>query len=290
MSEQNAAPTPNPKRKLFFGLFLFPLLLAVGMAALLTTVVFLTHEEETPETLITAIKTGSPSKRWQKAFELSNELNRSPEMLREKGVMREIIHILSDPDRYDSKTRGYMALALSRFKDPEAVKAIRSRLPEENEEVQLYLLWGLGNVGDPEDAGELKRFLKSESADLRKMAVYVLGVLGDKEMISEVKPLLNDPVADVSWNAALSLARLGDDSGWDVLVGMLDRKTLASNYQLPKDQIEKVMMNAIRGVALLDREEAKPLLESLAESDESLAVRQAAIDAMNYQKEGAFSG
>jgi HEAT repeat protein len=280
----------DPKRKLFFGLFLFPLLIVVGMAALLCAVVFLTHEEETPETLITAIKTGSPSKRWQKAYELSNELNRHPEMIRERGVMREIIHILSDADRYDAKTRGYMAMALGRFQDPEAVQAIRQRLPEESEEVQLYLLWSLGNVGTAEDAKELKRFLKSENPDLRKMAVYVLGVLGDKEMILEVRPLLNDPVADVSWNAALALARAGDDSGWEILRRMLDRKALGSNYQLPEDQIEKVMVNAIRGVALLDREDAGPLLESLAREDESLAVRQAALEALKYGKEGRLNG
>jgi HEAT repeat protein len=281
----------DPKRKLFFGLFIFPLVIVLGMAALLCSVVFLTHEEETPESLITAIKTGSPSKRWQKAFELSNELNRQPEMIRGTGVMKEIIHILNDSVHYDAKTRGYMAMALSRFQEPEALEAIRKRLSEESEEVQLYLLWALGNLGGPEDAKVLEPFLKSENADLRKMAVYVLGVLGDKKMISEIKPLLNDPVADVSWNAALSLARLGDDSGWDLLMGMLDRKMLASNYQLPKDQIEKVMVNAIRGVTLLDREEAKPLLDSLARTDESLAVRQAAIEATRYEKkEGVLNG
>jgi hypothetical protein len=82
------AQTPQPQgRKLFYGLFLFPLLIAAGMAILLCTVVFLTHEEQNPETLITAIKTGSPSKRWQKAFELSNELNRSAENLRQTGLI-----------------------------------------------------------------------------------------------------------------------------------------------------------------------------------------------------------
>ena len=284
MTQTQIQPT-NPKRKLFFGLFLFPLLVAVGMAALLCTVVFLTQEKETPETLIAAIKSGSPSKRWQKSFELSNELNRHPEMIRGKGVMQEIIHILSDPDHYDAKTRGYMAMALSRFKEPEAIQALRKQLPLENPEVQLYLLWALGNLGVREASQDLGPFLKSENADLRKMAVYVLGVLGDQKMISGIKPLLNDSVQDVSWNAALSLARLGDDSGWKILMEMLDRKTLASQRSLSKTEIESVIVNAVKGAALLNRPDSLPILESLSQTDESLKVRQSAIEALKYQKQ-----
>lgn len=284
MSDEKETIQPNPRRKLFFGLFLFPLLIAVGMAALLCLVVFLTHEEETPETLIAAIKTGSPSKRWQKAFELSNELNRRPEMIREKGILREVIHILSDADHYEAKTRAYMAMALARFEDPEAVEAIRSRLQVEEEEVQLYLMWALGNLNAKEAAKDLEPFLSRESPDLRKMAAYVSGVLGDKETIPKLKPLLDDPVPDVSWNAALSLAQLGDDSGWEVLVKMLDRNTLASHYQMSKSQIETVMINALKGLARIPRPESVPVLESLARDDESLKVRQAAMEALSGEE------
>ena len=284
MKQERVTQAPNPKKKLFFGLFVFPLLIAVGMAALLCTVVFLTHEEETPETLITAIKTGSPSKRWQKAFELSNELNRHSEMIREKGVMKEIIHILSDPGHYDSKTRSYMAMAASRFKEPEVIQTVRERLKAEEPEVQIYLMWALGSLGAKEAAPDLLPLLSHESADLRKVAAYVLGVLGDKKVVPRLKPLLEDPVADVSWNAALALARLKDGSGRDVLMKMLDRSSLSQNHSLSKDQIESVMTNAIRGLRELERADSLPILESLARSDESLKVRQTAIEAIKIQQ------
>src|SRR3989338_7118412 len=119
---------PNTKRKVFFGLFVFPMLIAVTMAVLLSTIVLLTREEETPESLITAIKTGAPSKRWQKAFELSNELNSDGGMLRSAGIMNEVIHILNDKELYDAKTRGYMAMALGRFQTPEAEAALLEAL------------------------------------------------------------------------------------------------------------------------------------------------------------------
>lgn len=271
-------------RKLFFGLFIFPLLIAVGMAILLCSVVLLTSEEETPESLITAIKTGAPSKRWQKAFELSNELNRKQEGIRTQGVMREIIHILGDPAHYDAKTRSYMAVALSHFRDPEAMKALGKALQDESEDVVLYSIWALGVVEAKHYAAEILPFLQSRNDQLRKTAVYVLGVLGDKRTIEPIRPLLEDATADVRWNAALSLARLGDETGRDILLKMTEREILASQHQLNEEQIEKVMINAVKGLALIGGGRALEVLEPLSRHDKSLKVRQAAIEAIQYQK------
>ena len=179
---------PSGGRKLFFGLFVFPLLIAVGMAVLLCTVILLTHEDETPESLITAIKTGSPSKRWQKAFELSNELNRGRGTIRSEGLIKEVIHILGDVNHYDAKTRSYMAMALSHFHRPEAREALRRALKDESEDVELYALWALGVQQAREVVPDILPFLRNESDQLRKMAVYVLGVLGSRETVPAIQP------------------------------------------------------------------------------------------------------
>lgn len=287
---KNSAPGAQPdragQRKLFFGLFIFPLVIAVGMAVILCTVVLFTHEEETPETLIAAIKTGSPSKRWQKAFELSNEINRNRDAIRNQGVMREIAHILSDPAHYDAKTRGYMAIALSHFQDPEAAEALGKALKDESEDVQLYAIWALGVSGAKSHAGEIRAFLASRNDEIRKTAVYVLGVLGDNQAVAAIKPLLDDASPDLRWNAALSLARLGDDSGRDVLLKMAERESLEAEYQLNEEQIEKVMVNAVKGLALVGGASSREVLESLSRRDKSLKVRQAALEAIQYHDNG----
>ncbi len=277
-------PTPNTGRKLFFGLFIFPLVIAVGMAILLCSVILLTHEEETPESLITAIKTGSPSKRWQKAYELSNELNRNKGGIRHEGVVKEIIHILHDSAHYDSKTRGYMAIALSHFNQPEAITALRKALNDNDKDVQFYALWSLGVLQARAAATDCLPFLKNESDELRKMAAYVLGVMENQSFIVNLKPLLNDPAADVKWNAALSLARLGDDSGLEVLLKMLEREELAGRYKMSDEAIERVMINATKGLALIRKPESIKILESVSQNDKSLKVRQAAINALRYDK------
>ncbi len=275
---------PNSGRKLFFGLFVFPLLIAVGMAVLLSLVVFLTHEEETPESLIATIKTGKSRQQWQKAYELSNELNRAKKSPPNLAVQKEIISIIQDGIRYEPKTRAYMTIALSHFNNEESVQALTNAVHDLDRGVQLYALWGLGILDAKSAVGEVLPFLKDDNMETRKMAAYVLGVLGNSELAGELKFLLKDPAAGVRWNAALALARLGDGSGSEVLIKMLERETLVSEYKMPEDEIEKVMINATKGLALIQRPDSIKILESVSRSDTNLKVRQAAINAINFHK------
>ena len=285
----NSKTETQSGRKLFYGLFIFPLIIAVGMAVLLCTVVLLTKEVETPESLITAIKTGSPSKRWQKAFELSNELNQGRGLIRQSGVMKEVIHILRESKEYDPKTRAYMAVALSKFDDPETVPAIREALrAEEDPSVQIYLIWALGVKKDKESVDQILPYLKSPDEDLRKMASYILGALEEPKAAPALEPLLSDTSRDARWNAALSLAKLGKDSGYSILIKMLDRTALEREEALPEDKVEEIMMNAAKGVALLGKPESLEILAKISNSDKSLKVRQAAMEALEYQKQSTL--
>ncbi|HLD56414.1 MAG TPA: HEAT repeat domain-containing protein [Candidatus Omnitrophota bacterium] len=266
------------------------MLIAVTMAVLLSGIVLLTHEEETPETLITAIKTGAPSKRWQKAFELSNELNREGGLLRSAGIMNEVIHILNDKEHYDAQTRAYMAMALSRFRAPEAESALRKALSEvddsEDPKLTLFLIWGVGSFERPDSAHEISRFLESQHDDLRKAAAYVLGVLKNKEVIPTLERALEDSVIDVRWNAALSLARLGSSSGREILLQMVDRKHLnqvGAQRAVPllnEAETERVMVNAAKALGLIQDPEIRKTLEQLSKTDSNLKVRQAAMAAI----------
>lgn len=286
-NEQTAkALDPKSKQKLFFGLFVFPLLIAVGMAVLLCAIVFLTNEEETPETLITSIKTGAPSKRWQKAFELSNELNsKTQTTIRQTGILKEAIHILGEKEHYDSKTRAYMAMAVARFQTDEALMALHKALTEvdvKNDDAVLpiFLMWSIGNFENPRSAEVIKPFLESEDSALRKTAAYALGALKNPSVIPDLSRRLDDLELDVQWNAALSLARLGNPDGTDTLLKMIDRSYLEKTPNLTNDRIEAVMVNAAKGLTLLNSSDAQVVLENISKTDPSMKVRQAAISAL----------
>ena len=94
---------------------------------------------------------------------------------------------------------------------------------------------------------------------------------------------MEDPVYDVRWNAALALSRLGDDSGWQVLIQMLDRNYLRSARQLNDEQIEPVMVNAAKGFTLIRKSETVSILGKVSKEDPSLKVREAAMRALEFQ-------
>lgn len=272
---------PNAFRKLFFGLFVFPLIIAVGMAVLLCGVVLMTSETETPETLIAAIKSGSPSKRWQKAYELSNELNSNKMPAGADRLRGEIIAILQDAERYDAKTRGYMALTLGRFKDAEARQALIRALSDREADVVVYALWSLSGHGGEEAGPAVAGLLGHEDVGIRKMAAYTLGLVGaGPTAVPALKSALSDASDDVRWNAALGLARRKDASGRSELHAMLDRQRL-TRQGLSEDRIEQVMVNAAKGLALIPEAGSIKILESISRTDLSLKVRQAAITALD---------
>jgi len=227
-------------------------------------------------------------KKWQKAFELANELNHQDGLIRSAGVMQDIIHMLTDDVHYDAKTRAYMAMALSRFQTPAAEQALwqaASDVELNNEtEFPIFLMWAIGNYGNPDSAKAIARFLKSDQGDLRKTAAYVLGVVGNRSFRRELKGVLDDPIHDVRWNAALSLARLGDDAGSEVLIKILDRDYLANAFQMDEAQIEALMTNAAKGFALIRHASAIPVLETLSNDDPNLKVRQEALTALKFQR------
>lgn len=277
-------PLLEPKRKLFFGLFIFPLVITVGMGVFLCAAVLLTHEQDTPENLIAQLKKSSPSKRWQKAFELSNELNRTPDKPTSEAVLKEIISVLADTERYDAKTRSYMALALARFKSADAEAALVASTRDISEEVRVHSVWALALLGATKTIPEIRSLMKDEAESVRKISAYALGALSCMDCAVELRAGLKDEASDVRWNSALALARLGDDGGMDILMGMLEREELENRYKMNEPAIEAVMTNALKGLALIKNAKSAKILASISKNDKNMRVRQTALTALESFK------
>jgi HEAT repeat protein len=87
----------------------------------------------------------------------------------------------------------------------------------------------------------------------------------------------------VRWNAALALARLGSDAGKEVLIQMLDREKLTAQGMSDLES-ETVMINAVKGLALINKEDTRRILAEISKNDKSLKVRQAALNAVQQEK------
>jgi len=90
----------------------------------------------------------------------------------------------------------------------------------------------------------------------------------------------------VRWNAAVALARHGAKEGIPVVRQMLDRSYVEQVVKRTvrpdedQDPVANVMISGLRAAAALKDSSLRPSVESLSQSDTSLKVREAAIEAL----------
>jgi HEAT repeat protein len=142
----------------------------------------------------------------------------------------------------DPRVRRFLALALGRLGDAQAVPALLEYLrgvqrgEGTDPETHVYAIWALGAIGDDAAIPELVALATHEDPGLRKTAVHALGVFRSEEATAALERALGDPVGDVRWNAAAALARLDAPAAVPVLEEMLDREQLARSEGHPSPE------------------------------------------------------
>ncbi len=236
-------------------------------------------EPDRPRDALAEIRSGSASRRWQAAWELSRML-RQPGRPADPALVPEIISTLEWAANEDPKVRRYLARTLGYLGDRRAVPALVSALEDPDTDTRLWAAEALGAIGDPAARAPLASLLSSRDRDLRKQAAHSLGSLGNPQARGDLQPLLQDEAVDVRWNAALALARLGDAAGAPVLLAMLDREGLEQVPDIRPEQQEVAMVSALAALAALRHQESVDTIRSLSRNDPSLRVRQAALQAL----------
>jgi HEAT repeat protein len=273
----------------FLGLFVVPLLVVIASVLVFIGFGWIAYESNDVSDYLNDMRSGWRPRRAQAAYELSKILIADPEALDdEPGVKVEVRRLFKEAE--DEEMRRYLALVLGYTQDPQSVPLLVEALDDEDSQIRIYALWALGAMGDERAEEPLVAALGDPDPGIRKTAAYALGELGRTESAVALEPLLADAVADVRWNAALSLSRLGSDASVEVLERMVDRRLLDQVPDITAKQKEEVMISAIAALATVKGEGALPTLEALEKDDESLKVRQAAIDARKVITEGTGGG
>jgi HEAT repeat protein len=118
------------------------------------------------------------------------------------------------------------------------------------------------------------------------MVVYALGALPGEAQLVTLRTALQDSTADVRWNAAVALARKGNHDGVPVLRQMLDRSYVEQAVKREvrqdedRDPIADVMISGLRAAATLKDDQLRASVSTLSQTDRSLRVRQAALEAL----------
>ncbi len=214
------------------------------------------------------------------------------------GLGLALLRAFIDSADDDPRIRRYLALAIGRLQGPPAdtIETLTDALDGSDSETLISIVWALASLGDETAVPGIVSMYQSSDGGVLKMAVYALGVLPDDGAHTTLRAALDDPVPDVQWNAAIGLARHGDPRGARVLRRMLDREYVAGLVTPSERMIDPtgdVMVSGLRAVAALGAVNLEVNLRDpvavLAESDESLKVRQAALETLEVLEGMPFS-
>jgi len=260
--------------------FVVPAIVVAVCVGIFFFFAWLVSDEKTGVDYLNEIRAGSESRRWQAAFELSKIITMQSEKERMEALVPEMIAAFEQAENDDERVRHYLALSLGHLADPMAVPVLIDALDDDDPSTRLYASWALGNIGDRRAVPGLIARASDDDPGVRKIAVYALGPIGDETAIPRLQVALSDPVRDVSWNAAIALALLGDTSGESQLLQMLDRDFLAGILDMDEAQRLLATESAIKASALVGGEALLTQLRIVADEHPNLAIRQAALEAL----------
>ena len=281
--EAGSPPEGRGGPYLLLDLLVFPLVIVAVGVGVFVLFGLITTEGKGPRDYLDLIRTGDSNRRWQAAYELSKVIQESndPELSDPRLVGR-MVSLFEEAEGDDPRVRRFLALALGRLGNAQAVPALLEYLrgvrrgEGTDSETHIYAVWALGAIREDAAIPELVVLTTHEDPGLRKTAVHALGVFRPAEAAAALERALGDPAQDVRWNAAAALARHGHPAAVPVLEQMLDREQLARSEAVTPDQTEEILLQAIAGAALLSDARLSARLTELGNNDPSLRVRAAA--------------
>ena len=268
--------------------FLIPLAVVGITVAVYVGFRSLLADDRKAQDYLAEVRTGGLDRRWPAAYELSRQMA-DPKVRADRSLAPALVKAFVDAKDDDPRVRQYLALAIGRLDPPlpaDAIAELKKTVDSSDGDARISAIWALGSSGDPSAIPTLEPLYQSPDAGVRKMTVYALGALPGDAQLATLRTALEDSTADVRWNAAVALARKGQHDGVPVLRQMLDRQyveqTVTREVRLDEDRdpIADVMISGLRAAATLKDAALKSSVTTLSQSDRSMKVRQAALEAL----------
>jgi len=269
--------------------FLIPLAVVALAVSVYVGFRSLLSDSRTPQDYLREVQSGGSSRRWPAAYELS-KMMADPTVRADRTLGPALVNAFLS-SKGDPQVQRYLALAIGRLDPPlpaEAIAALTEALNEANSETRISVIWALGSSGDAAVVPQLTALYSSpdDDAGIKKMIVYALGALPGDAQLDTLRTALKDEAPDVRWNAAVALARKGQHDGAPVLRQMLDREYVEQTVkrephpEADEDPIADVIISGLRASAALKDDSLKSSVVALSQSDRSLKVREAALEAL----------
>ena len=274
---------------LFYSFFLIPFMIAVFGAVFFLLFKFVTYETNNAEDLLNQVKIGSASKRWQSAFELAKILNNPEAEPLTDSFKDQLTSAYERSIHDDPLVRSYLAMAMGATKDSIFGDILIDGLKDESLETRIAAIQSLGMIQYSTAVNPINSLIQNTDTHSERLtATIALGMIGDKTAVPYLTLLLEDEEANIRWDAAIALAKMGDNSGANIIEGLLDREYLKQFKQIDPIEEKRVLMIAIKTASILFDKRFEDELNSLSKNNQDLSVRNAAIKALenNYSNTG----
>lgn len=262
--------------------FVIPFLIAVFGVLLFAAMHLLTSEKRSAQDYLKDVKTGSETKRWQSAFELSKMLSNPKALPEDSGFYQQMLSAF-EQSKHDTSplVRQYLALAMGRSGKVIFANPLVKALKDADDANRPTIIYALGMLKESKTAVEIEPYLNDPSARVRSIAATALGNITNPASKSALKKVLNDPEPNVQWGAAISLASMGDDSGKAILLKLLSRDYLAKFPEVDADEQTQLMLAAIEAAAKIKDEDLMNRLTELSKTDRNMKVRAQCLKAIS---------
>ena len=286
--KNNNISNPSKVYALFYSFFLIPFMLAIFGALFFFMFQFLTYEKNTAADLLDNIQSGSATKRWQSAFELSNMLDESK--IENKFLFdSKLIALYEKSIHDDSRVRTYLALAMGKTKDKGfGIHLLNGLKNEDNLTNRIAAIKSLGMLKHDESCPILKDIILNSNYDSERLAAIIsLGVIGNKKYKKVLIKMLDYEEPNIRWDAAIGLAKMGDSSGISIIENLLDRSyyhsypSMRDGKGINVDEADNSIYTAIAITQILIDSRFKNRLAHLSKNDKNIKIREFALKTLN---------
>ena len=263
---------------LFYSFFLIPLMITIFGVLFFFLFKMLTYEKQDPYHLLNNINSGSLTKRWQSAYELSNLMSDTSKIPEDLLFLNQMVSMYKKSVHDDPRVRTYMALAMGQTENKYFCEVLTNGLQDKNLENKIAAIKSLGLI-KCEDSIDLinQIIISNENNQIRLAAIISSGIILDQSSLKALKEVLNDEEANLRWDAALSLAKLGDNSGYYIIKKLLDRDYYTNFPQVDQQEIDKSILTILGLVSKIQNKEFKNELEKLANNEKNIKIREFAM-------------
>ena len=268
---------------LFYSFFLIPFMLAIFGALFFFMFQFLTYEKNTPIDLLNNIQSGSATKRWQSAFELSNML--TPDKINDKSLFENKLKDLFEKSKHDdSKVRTYLALAMGKTKNESFGNVLLDALNDEDKFVRIAGIKSLGLLKYESSCDKLAEIIRGSDENAEKLAAIIsLGMIGDTAYSDVLVEMLESEEPNLRWDSGIALIKMNNSSGVPMVEKLLKRDYYKAfpakddGSGLDLEEIENSLFVAIAASRIYIDNIFKDELIFLSRNDRSIKVREFAL-------------